>query len=109
MTLHRAAALSLLGWYLMLPKLTTTQPPGMPPKPDSQSIASAPISHWQIVRSFDFSSDCEDARGKLRESLLGADKIKELEKQGFKERDLRQRAESLTCIASDDPRLREKP
>jgi hypothetical protein len=109
MTLHRAAALSLLGWYLMLPKLVTTQALGKPPKADSQSIASAPISRWQVIRSFDFSSDCEDARAKLRDSLLGEDKMKELEKQGYEERELRRRAELLTCIATDDPRLREKP
>ena len=55
MTLRHAAALALVGWYLM-------QPPTIRGK-DGKSIFldHAPLSDWRHITSFDTAKDCEAA------------------------------------------------
>ena len=78
MKLHHAAALALVGWYLMMP---------LPPiahntrsiNPDS--LFAAPLSRWSIIRTFPTQKECETYRDANPMEL---------------------------CVASDDPRLKEK-
>jgi hypothetical protein len=49
---RHAAALVLVGWYLMMPPLSRDQPPGV----------DAPLSRWTQVGSLDTLEDCDLAR-----------------------------------------------
>lgn len=72
MKLSHAAALALVGWYLMLPPVSS----------DGRIQKDAPLSDWYIFSSFDTKEACE----------------KERQVSGV----------SAICVASDDPRLKEK-
>jgi hypothetical protein len=49
MNLRHAAALALLGWYLMVAPLA-----------DSRTVdLDAPLTKWDIFRSFDSAAQCE--------------------------------------------------
>jgi len=74
-----AAALALVGWYLMGPPLTS---------PDSDKYETqAPLSRWETIASFDTAAQCT-ARLKeiIRSAVTGS--------------------LFLRCIATDDPRLK---
>ena len=98
MKLHRAAALALAGWYLML--LPQDQP----------SFMREPAPWSTIQRSFDTAKECEDSRAKAvlppaaskigRAAARLAGKATPLP-TGTVEHDL-----AFYCVASDDPRLR---
>jgi hypothetical protein len=89
MQIRRAAALALVGWYVMYP------PNGRDPIPDAKWV--------QFSRSFDSAAECEVGRTKMINgkgffSNLGPYEEAELEK-----------ALALSqCVASDDPRLKKK-
>jgi hypothetical protein len=85
---YHIAALAAVGWYLMAP-------------PNKDFPTSASLSQWQIKFSFDQARDCEIALG----NTLANVKLKL--KHGKHYSDLRW-YESWQCIASDDPRLKEK-
>jgi hypothetical protein len=52
MNLHHAAALALVGWYLMV----------APPDADYLLVTSAPVSKWIILQRFDAAKNCEEER-----------------------------------------------
>ena len=80
--LRHTAALALVGWYLMLP---------LPKHPD------APIARWAHVDSFDSATECRDAAYHLIDrAKKNHDQAKLDTVMGFE------------CIATDDPRLKEK-
>ena len=81
---RHAAALALVGWYLMMPPL------GSDGRPDD----SAPLPQWKIRGSFDTAAGCADA---LAEQL-GRD---------FPEM-VRQAIHASRCVSIDDPRLEGK-
>jgi hypothetical protein len=87
--LRRTAALALLGWYLMLPPRVGTAPNGI----DDH----APLSRWFAYSSHDAAHECEGA--------------KFLNREGHKSLDdpMHRAFEQAQCIATDDPRLKEKP
>ena len=102
MNLRHAAALALVGWYLMQP------PSNSGGRPDSK----APLSQWQESGAF----DSADERSKER-----FDTIKMYEKTLADAQESKASHDSLDmlqngllafwnaqCIASDDPRLKEK-
>jgi hypothetical protein len=102
---RHAAALALVGWYLMTPPLNLA---GVP---DS----GAPISSWHNERSFDSARDCEEGKDTVLESRLeGAKRLEEIQIQkdpeGFAKyiRWTRSEFAASKCIATDDPRLKEK-
>jgi len=86
MKLRHAAALALAGWYLMIP-----------PK---RWLAGAdiPLSKWIILNSFDSADECEASAV----SLMDKEKKKNKPNPGM------ETWRAATCIATDDPRLREK-
>jgi hypothetical protein len=57
---HHAAALALVGWYLMLP-----------PMVDGHTDTSAPLNSWRMTGSYDAAIDC---RKELEDSVRDAEK-----------------------------------
>jgi hypothetical protein len=53
MKLHHAAALALVGWYLMVPPLTNA-----PSKVDIE----APLTSWKVYKTFDTPEECNSRR-----------------------------------------------
>lgn len=83
MKLRHAAALVLVGWYLMIP---ITSPGHLDNK--------APISKWTISGSFDKEVDCSDRLDELfKKASKGHDKLLE-DAFGLG-----------ACVSTDDPRL----
>ncbi len=112
MKLRHVAALALVGWYLM-----------MPPIPD-HGEPDPPISQWEIRYSFDSAASCQALLNALKTDVTRSVKRKfrvSPDYAGFmsaiknaKSTDqinqiqiAIQRIGSL-CIATDDPRLKEK-
>jgi hypothetical protein len=91
MKLRHAAALALLGWYLMVPI------PGNDPIPDPASS----FSKWVNIHSFDSAKQCED--GRLNIIRVGAGGGPQL--MGYPEQEVKKVLLLSQCIASDDPRL----
>jgi hypothetical protein len=100
MNLRHAAALALVGWYLMLPSVHSSGPgPWIDLK--------APLSKWTTEASFDSATECSLARHDKRVSNVtelkkyqsSGQKIPfELETEGFS-------WDNAQCVAIDDPRL----
>jgi len=106
---RHAAALALVGWYLMMPPMYESKES---PDPSEERVKvgnkgfevnpSAAFSDWQIDSSYDAAKQCQTARlallGNHRKSLAG---------ESYDLLETFRRAEAH-CVASDDPRLREK-
>ena len=88
MNYRHAAALTLLGWYLMVPFM----------KKANETKEVPRISKWFIKKSFDTASECEAERSGL--SQQGKDAFA----KGCRDPTTFQEL-VITCIASDDPRL----
>jgi len=88
---RHAAALTLVGWYLMIP--SSTLPPGVAYK--------GPLRKWQIVRGFDTADDCQDFLGSFFEDSRQKQALNMLE-PAYRDYMFAE------CVASDDPRLKEK-
>jgi hypothetical protein len=88
---RHAAALALLGWYLMAPPVNPKLPEGID--------AEAPLSHWSIMGSFDTASECVN---------LFAIRFKKKQPPTPKGQLNHSLAKSSECIATDDPRLKRK-
>jgi hypothetical protein len=89
---NHAAALALVGWYLMTYNpLTTPLDKPLDWKP--------PLSQWTTLGSYDSAAQCREGSAKLAEAY-----------RSQKTSDPRMAAVlmSTQCIASDDPRLKEK-
>ena len=84
MNTRHAAALALVGWYLMMPPLRGGG------KPDDQ----APISAWTVFRKFDSTAACQEWKYKLET------RARKTGRYGPRP--------VFMCVASDDPRLKEK-
>lgn len=86
-------AAGLVGWYLMLPPLSGNRPTNF----------GEPLSEWRINESFDAAKDCEEAADKLRQHFHAA-------LSGSREgrEEALQWDQAITCIATDDSRLKEK-
>jgi hypothetical protein len=94
MKFRHTTVLVLLGWYLMLPPIS---PSGV----DS----SAPLSRWTVYKDYDSIHLCVAGETQLRER--GEREPNLTPALQFPRRQLEQFA-SADCIASDDPRLKEK-
>ncbi len=97
MNLRHAAALALVGWYLMAP------PPNQNPnRPQAVIDGTAPLSKWWHLDEFDTAKECKTVREQGREQAKHSgidtpDRAKELL---YAQRTLSE------CIATDDPRLK---
>ena len=86
-----ATALALLGWYLIIP--TSTRPPNVAYK--------APLRSWQIVRGFNTADACEDFLSGFFEQSREKQSLNMLE-PAYRDYMF------AKCVASDDPRFKEK-
>jgi hypothetical protein len=105
MKLRHTGARSLVGWYFMLPPLQFVGPGNVP-----YSVAivddAAPLSRWLPTMTFKTLQECDNFSTRLARNMRESVKT---------ERDKKD-VETLIgiwlgkyqCIASDDPRLKEK-
>jgi hypothetical protein len=95
MKLRHAAALALVGWYLIVPRYDL----------DGLVLDHAPLSTWKIYNQYDSSAQCEEIRQQIWRAAQDA--IDEHEKRADTE-GLSQATVALSarCIAADDPRLK---
>ena len=94
MNLRHAAALALVGWYLMTPPLYK-----------EGANWNAPLSDWSISKSFDSAADCEQARQQLVDQGF---KFNNAKTATIDQRQAGAVFMGANCVASDDPRLKEK-
>ncbi|MDO8433936.1 MAG: hypothetical protein Q7S58_16175 [Candidatus Binatus sp.] len=83
-----AAALALVGWYLML---------GAPPAKEGVRNYDAPMSQWVQVQAYDSAADCEADRTR-RWYMCDQQGDKAGAKLWF----------DAKCVTTDDPRLKAK-
>jgi hypothetical protein len=100
---RHAAALALVGWYLMVPPI--------PQDPLLLADPTPPLAVWFLKQSFDTAKECERARrAEDHEAELEMHDIAKahaIETQIERVQILMQSIFSQ-CIATDDPRLKEK-
>jgi hypothetical protein len=105
---RHAAALALIGWYLLLP-----------PKQGLIVKPAAPMRDWKIEQSFKTIRECEDFRHNVATATLVLENIRiaralagEIEIDPNTEMghiaDVLGDEALLECVASDDPRLTKK-
>jgi hypothetical protein len=87
MNFRHAAALALVGWYLMVPLRENDN--------SAKLRVDVPLADWVYVDSFDTAKECRN-EGVQEEKRYAKDPL-EADEYG-----------SWECIASDDPRLKEK-
>jgi hypothetical protein len=119
MNLRHAAALALVGWYLMVPQ---------PDAPGKAPNFKAPLSRWNQMGAFDTAAACDKERESRCQAAAKA--LDEVEREiaalpDTGKRPLSEAApkvydddvtvstfalgiQASRCIASDDPRLKEK-
>ena len=90
---RHAAALALVGWYLMVP-----------PMAGNHTDTSAPLGIWRVTGSYDAAIDC---RKVLEDSTRDA--IKALQDPHLLPFTRQASLQFLdgACVATDDPRLKE--
>jgi len=100
MNLRHAAALALIGWYLMVPPLR-----------DTGIDTSVPLAQWNISGSYDTASDCESSKNRLDDGIRDPTQAAKIKAEAVKEgKDWDQqrailRSEASKCVSTDDPRL----
>ncbi len=92
-----AAALALVGWYLMVP----------PAIPNTHEVnKSAPLAQWTIRRTFPRNAGCENAKSRLRTQALAAQAEKDAAgRRGQRNPDSYCILCNAECVSTDDPRL----
>jgi hypothetical protein len=116
MTSRHAAALALVGWYLLTPKIRNPKTYTF----TGQAIVGdhLTLSQWGINSAFDNAKDCEMARGKMWkdsremrqkfETEAGREVLAERPDHGAEVKGIAESYRDALCVASDDPRLKEK-
>jgi len=103
MTTRHAAALTLLGWYLMLPPIEQRS------SEMSYVNTEAPLGKWTINTAFDRADACENAKLKgLRERWADKDRPVEANMPKNFNQSLLNAFALSQCVATDDPRLMQK-
>ena len=99
MTLRHAAALAVIGWYLMMP----------PPYWSKTNPRNAPLRQWTVFGRYDTAQEYADERTKMIRvqsmALLSdlAEGVSDANRPS-----LSLNFKHAQCIASDDPSLKEK-
>lgn len=91
MKFRHAAALALVGWYLMVPPWGKTD---------------APISKWHNYKPFDSAAACQAERDGLAEHLTKQGKDHVLTIHTESSGDSKFDPSAATCIGTDHPRLK---
>ncbi len=105
--LRHAAALALVGWYLMLPPLIRVPPDPRDPGRDRVAPDSdAPLSRWFWSGSFDSADACQRSQEK---EIAKTQRRNSLSSPPYEiDRNAEMAVLKARCIAADDPRLKEK-
>jgi hypothetical protein len=96
---RHTAALALVGWYLMMP----------PPYWSKTNPRNVPLKEWTLFGRYDSAQECSDERSKMIRvqsmALLSdlAESVSDANRPS-----LSLDFKHAQCIASDDPRLKEK-
>jgi hypothetical protein len=106
--LRHAAALALVGWYLMVP----------PIEPDVRKMKAtsgawvfnydAPIGTWLLSRSFDTAAECQNRRMELWRDGEAVERLHKPPQSLTLNEAARIAGMKAQCIASNDPRLNDK-
>jgi hypothetical protein len=91
MSLRHAAALALVGWYLMVPQSTLP----------ANVAYKRPLSTWQTIQAFDTAEECQDYLSTFFQRSREKAALNMLE-PAYRDFMFAQ------CVASDDPRLKAK-
>jgi hypothetical protein len=107
MTLRHAAALALVGWYLMVPPARDRPIDEMKAAQTEQRMSMfpefhLPIAQLEIDEAFDSAKECKEA---LYQQINSSPKLLTHNPSAYAEYDL-DRWTSAKCIATDDPRLK---
>jgi hypothetical protein len=94
MKTRHAAALALVGWYLMMPA----------PARETFMEVTPPIGHWDRLGSYDSEKDCDHASDEMYHTSERAG----FEMKGVNPEDVRRSWALAQCISADDPRLKER-
>jgi hypothetical protein len=86
---RHAAALALVGWYLMLPPFIDHSP-----QPES------PLYLWTIFRGFDDAAGCNKLNSLMKEFAK-----KDISEKRPLSSEMDHAIKYAQCVASDDPRL----
>ncbi|MGO9605408.1 MAG: hypothetical protein ACLQAT_18805 [Candidatus Binataceae bacterium] len=89
MKLRHATALALVGWYLMVPPLSHLPKDGR----------MEPLFNWTMVGAFRTEKDCDAERPKFSKLDPNLGSYRGLPPEEIYD---------VQCIATDDPRLKEK-
>lgn len=92
MKLPHAAALALVGWYLMLP-----------PVHNGTADLSVPLSKWEIAFVFDSATDCDHSH---QAQVVNAAIFLKKKMPSEAEHDAAVKFLDGQCVASDDSRLK---
>ncbi len=90
-----AAALALVGWYLMVPNVIETVG-------GYQADFNCPLSRWAVNSVFDSASECDPIQGGV--VLKGQRDMKKAPVQSM-DWAIAQSLTQAQCIETDDPRL----
>ena len=90
---RHAAALALVGWYLIVPPLNRPR---------------AAMGEWTIFKSFDSADLCQAERDREVEWAAKGENSGKYLTLHTKSRNAQFDGTAAQCIASDDPRLKEK-
>jgi hypothetical protein len=90
MNLRHAAALASIGWYLLMPPLSS---------PHTQDT-SAPLSEWKFLGSYDSALDCQSSQYSLMKSWM------KHPPKSMSSEDAKIAMLAAEYIATDDPRLK---
>jgi hypothetical protein len=99
---RHAAALALVGWYLMLPPMVYDMPNS------SRAVITPPFdSTWRVKTTVNSANDCEVAREKHETDFALA--MKSATPKDYATHPTRSSPidDGALCIATDDPRLKE--
>lgn len=89
--LRHAAAIALVGWYLMIPRSTLP----------ANVAYKKPLSTWQTIQAFDTAEQCQDYLSNFFQRSREKAALNMLE-PAYRDFMFAQ------CVASDDPRLKAK-
>ena len=111
---RHAAALALVGWYLMAPH--AYYDPKRAGKGYSgwmrDGDADSSLSAWKLIGSYDSAADCESTRAALQKSggkhrhFQGQGAVGEQREPEAYKKVISDALERAACFASDDPRLK---
>lgn len=98
MHIRHAAALSLIGWYLMVPPFV----------PNTHEVnKSAPLSQWTKRRTFPKNEGCEAAKERVQKAGLAHQaQIDAIGRHRNHNPELHCALCQAQCVPADDPRLK---